>query len=67
MNFGRTIEDRIAEQDEDYKRAQNSAVAWAHEQMNDPVPADVPERKAMHRRREKSVVDAEAERIKQGE
>jgi len=53
----RTIEDRIAEQDDDYKRANNSAVAWAYDRMNDG-PEDI------HARREKSVHDAEARDMK---
>jgi hypothetical protein len=37
----RTLEDRIAENDEDYKRAKNSPIAWAHEQMNDAEETEV--------------------------
>lgn len=59
MMHGRTLEDRIAEQDDDYKRAKNSAVAWAHEQMDDG-PEDI------HERRFQSVMEGEMEAREDG-
>lgn len=53
----RTIEDRIADADDDWVKARNSAVAWAYDQMDDG-PEDI------HARREKSVHEGEARDIR---
>lgn len=53
LNRNRTLEDRIAESDEDYKQAKQSAVAWAYRNM-DNGPED------MHAAREQSVHEGEA-------
>lgn len=56
--FGRTIEDEIADADEDYVRARNSAVAWSHDRMDDG-PENV------HDRRYESVIEGEKRDLKQ--
>lgn len=54
MSHGhRTLEDRIAESDEDYQRAKRSAVAWAYRNMDDG-PEDI------HAAREQNVHEGEA-------
>jgi hypothetical protein len=54
VRTNRTIEDRIADQDKDWVRARNSAVAWAHDRIDDGGPQDI------HARREASVHEGEA-------
>jgi len=51
-DFGRTIEDRIADKDSDWVKARNSATHWAHEQMDDGADS-------IHKARENSVHEAE--------
>lgn len=52
-DHGRTIEDRIAEQDDDYRRAMNSAAAWGIRNQGEDVPEDI------HERRYQSVIEGE--------
>lgn len=59
IDHGRTIEDRIAEQDRDYRRAMNSAAAWGIRNMGDDVPEDI------HDRRFESVMEGEQRDLEQ--
>lgn len=56
--FGRTLEDRIAEADDDYPSDR-----FPYSAMGDDIPDDVSPRQAMHRRREQSVHEAEKKDI----
>lgn len=54
----RTIEDKIAEQDDDAPTS-----GFPYSAMGDDIPDDVTPQQAMHRRREESVHEAEMEDI----